>query len=49
MQLAKEAEFDGVQLHGAHGYLIDTFLRTSSNRRTDLYGGNAENRVRFAL
>ena len=49
MKLAKQVGFDGIQIHGAHGYLVDSFLRTSSNRRTDNYGGSAENRVRFAL
>jgi N-ethylmaleimide reductase len=44
---AKEAGFDGVELHGANGYLPDQFLQDSSNRRTDIYGGSVENRARF--
>jgi len=46
---AKEAGFDGVEVHGANGYLIDQFLRDGSNHRTDAYGGSVENRARFLL
>ena len=44
---AKAAGFDGVELHGANGYLVDQFLRDGSNRRSDAYGGPIANRVRF--
>lgn len=46
---AMAAGFDGVELHGANGYLIDQFLQDSSNKRTDQYGGSIENRARFLL
>jgi N-ethylmaleimide reductase len=48
-ELAIEAGFDGVELHGANGYLIDQFLNVASNQRDDVYGGSVENRARFAL
>lgn len=44
---AIEAGFDGVQVHGANGYLVDQFLRDGANDRTDLYGGSIDNRLRF--
>jgi N-ethylmaleimide reductase len=46
---AKAAGFDGVEVHGANGYLIEQFLQSRSNRRTDQYGGGIENRVRFLM
>jgi N-ethylmaleimide reductase len=46
---AKQAGFDGVELHGANGYLLDAFLRTSANQRKDNYGGPVENRARLLL
>ena len=46
---AQLAGFDGVQIHGAHGYLIDNFLRDGVNARTDAYGGSIPNRARFLL
>jgi N-ethylmaleimide reductase len=46
---AKEAGFDGVEIHGANGYLLDQFLRSGSNTRSDNYGGSLENRMRFPL
>jgi N-ethylmaleimide reductase len=44
---ALKAGFDGIEIHGANGYLIDQFLQDGSNQRTDIYGGNIENRSRF--
>lgn len=46
---AKAAGFDGVEIHGANGYLLDQFLTDYLNQRTDQYGGTCENRVRFAV
>lgn len=46
---ALDAGFDGVELHGANGYLLEQFLRPNSNQRTDRYGGSIENRARFVL
>ena len=48
-QNAQAAGFDGVELHGANGYLLDQFLQDGSNHRTDEYGGSIENRARFML
>jgi N-ethylmaleimide reductase len=46
---AKASGFDGVELHGANGYLLDQFLRDGTNRRNDAYGGTVENRAPFPL
>src|ERR1700682_5701912 len=46
---AQEAGFDGVEIHGANGYLLDQFTRDGTNKRTDVYGGSIKNRGRFPL
>ncbi|MEQ5826478.1 alkene reductase [Sulfitobacter sp. NFXS29] len=46
-EMAKKAGFDGVEVHGANGYLLDQFLKTGSNKRDDAYGGSVENRARL--
>ena len=46
---AKLAGFDGVEIHGANGYLLDQFLQDKTNKRTDIYGGSLENRARLLL
>lgn len=46
---AKSAGFDGVEIHGANGYLLEQFTKSGSNHRTDAYGGSLENRLRFPL
>lgn len=48
-ELAKSAGFDGVEIHGANGYLPDQFLQDGTNKRTDAYGGSIENRARFLV
>ena len=48
-QNAKLAGFDGVEIHGANGYLLDQFIRSNSNHRKDEYGGSIENRLRFPM
>jgi len=49
VKLAKEAGFDGIELASGNGFLIDSFLRSHTNKRKDKYGGSVENRSRFVL
>ncbi|KAA8982881.1 alkene reductase [Halospina sp. K52047b] len=46
---AREAGFDGIEIHAANGYLLDQFIKSGSNHRTDDYGGSVENRLRFPM
>lgn len=48
-KMAQKAGFDGVEVHGANGYLLDQFLKTKTNKRDDQYGGSVENRARLLL
>jgi N-ethylmaleimide reductase len=48
-KMAKDAGFDGVEVHGANGYMIEQFLKDRTNQRTDAYGGDIPSRIRFAL
>ena len=47
--VCKEAGFTGVQIHGAHGYLLSSFLNPIANKRTDAYGGSVKNRAKMLL